>query len=446
MEKMKYFFLAIFLICDLHAKLIPPVKKQNQQKANNLVKQVVSQKVLGGKLHNKSELKQSDLKVQMSNKQKIKINTLSDILKNYPQVTYQKCHDAQLFNYKPFDFSPHSDYHPSKGVFTETFVVTIPQGKVLSGWGYVLVDNTVIKESISQNTLCCEHLDRINGFARNSILQKMEGKVVVLTHIGHVCFCHWILEVIGRLALLQMHNVEYDWLYIPYKNLYVQKTLSLLGIDSSKIIDVNDDENKNIYIQADILIFPSMTDYFLPCSRDRNFDSHITCGYCPTWNIKWLRNTFLPLAQNSPPVKSFSKRIFISRKDSDGRQATNEDELFDYFKQYGFERYELNKLPYEQQVALFAQAEIVVGVHGAGLSNIVYCNPEAVIIEVLQKRYDATFWYLAQEMNLKHYVIKTVETNFAKVPTPQEVESTIKMDTYIPIDVVQQYFIDHNVF
>ena len=47
----------------------------------------------------------------------------------------------------------------------------------------------------------------------------------------------------------------------------------------------------------------------------------------------------------------------------------------------------LSSLTFEQQVELFASAEVVVGVHGAGFANIVFAPENIKVIEVASKEY-----------------------------------------------------------
>ena len=55
---------------------------------------------------------------------------------------------------------------------------------------------------------------------------------------------------------------------------------------------------------------------------------------------------------------------------------------------------------------MFAQSEIIVGVHGAAFSNLVFCNPGTVVLEIFgtpanQKGY----WLLSHKMRLRYYYL-----------------------------------------
>lgn len=67
------------------------------------------------------------------------------------------------------------------------------------------------------------------------------------------------------------------------------------------------------------------------------------------------------------------ERIFISRqKASNSRHILNEDEVFNFLQALGFKKYTLEDMTIPEQIELFYDAEIVLGTHGAGLTNIIF--------------------------------------------------------------------------
>jgi capsular polysaccharide biosynthesis protein len=51
-------------------------------------------------------------------------------------------------------------------------------------------------------------------------------------------------------------------------------------------------------------------------------------------------------------------------------------------------------LPFAEQVAAFAGASHVVGVHGAGMTNAVFCSPGTAVLEIFHPLY-STYGYAA---------------------------------------------------
>jgi capsular polysaccharide biosynthesis protein len=205
--------------------------------------------------------------------------------------------------------------------------------------------------------------------------------------------------------MLELKNIEFDWLYVPTDAPFMKETLTLWGIDPVKIIQPIDDFH---YIEADELIVPSITRRIPTDSK--TFQSTTTlASYWTPWVIEYIRNKYLPLAQQSVDPNKFSKRVFISRKDSTHRIMLNEDEVFSLFEQHGFKSYVLGQMSFLEQVALFAQAEIIIGAHGSGLANLIFAKPGTQVIEIFQARSDATECYLAQMCKLKYHAVGTSE-------------------------------------
>lgn len=356
--------------------------------------------------------------------------SLYALLQQNPALKYQKVHDQSWFEYPDFPFQIYPNHPQTKGWLAETFVLTIPQGKICSNYGYVFYKDKLIQELIPQNYTWSLHagdLKRID--LKNKTPKRIKGRVAVLARVGQNCYAHWLGEIIGRLELLRLAGVQYDYLYVAHDKKYIKDMLVLMGIDSKKIIQPEGDTH---YIQADQLIVPSFTARRVDGPGVSNFKEQGSTGiYIPKWNVDFIRNTFLPKAQFLIQKNNFCSKVFISRKDSKIRACLNEDEIFDtLFKPYGFKRYELAKLSFLEQVALFNQAKIIVGPHGAGFTNIVFCQPGARIIELFQERYSATFWFLSSLLDLDHHCIRSNNKKITshralKIP-PEEVKNYIQ--------------------
>lgn len=84
----------------------------------------------------------------------------------------------------------------------------------------------------------------------------------------------------------------------------------------------------------------------------------------------------------SADPRPYPKRLFVSRRDSDRRVFKDTAWLSNWLQRYGFEEVTLSGRPLLEQVNLFAHAEWIVGLHGAGLVNIIYCNPRTRVFEI----------------------------------------------------------------
>jgi capsular polysaccharide biosynthesis protein len=81
------------------------------------------------------------------------------------------------------------------------------------------------------------------------------------------------------------------------------------------------------------------------------------------------------------------KRLYISRfghgqRVGRGRIMLNEEELIGRLAAIGFDIVEPERLSTREQIALFSSAEMVVGPSGAGMFNIVFCQPGTKVMDI----------------------------------------------------------------
>lgn len=94
------------------------------------------------------------------------------------------------------------------------------------------------------------------------------------------------------------------------------------------------------------------------------------------WKGKFLRRLF---PASGKPAR---RLLFCGRKDEKRRRLHNEDELFARLAPLGFERVSTAGKSVAEQARLFSEARLVVAVHGAALTNIVFTPPGALLIDM----------------------------------------------------------------
>ena len=83
-----------------------------------------------------------------------------------------------------------------------------------------------------------------------------------------------------------------------------------------------------------------------------------------------------------------------------------EDMLYDHLRLFGFEYVVFESLTPLEQIALMANAEMMVSYHGAGFTNMLFANPDAFVIEIgtlqtAQFRW-TDFWPLANAAQCRY--------------------------------------------
>ena len=96
-------------------------------------------------------------------------------------------------------------------------------------------------------------------------------------------------------------------------------------------------------------------------------------------------------------------RIYISRTLPSARVIANEEELLPGLLEMGFQICHLEKMSFEKQVRLFRNAEVVVGPHGAGFTNLIFSKPGTSLVEILAEGHERRcYWTLSGELG-HHY-------------------------------------------
>lgn len=182
-------------------------------------------------------------------------------------------------------------------------------------------------------------------------------------------FGHFLLDCLPRLDLFQKAGFGFsdvDHVFCPKPNsanaLYL---FEQLGIPLSKCIWAN----TNDAVRADILLAPSF-----PGTR-RNY---------PSWVPVFLRDAFVPV----PPAPS--RRLYISRSGY-SRNPANEDAVNRILISHGFEIY--TPTTDADSHRDFAEAAIVVGPHGAGLSGLAFCQPGTKVLELIPTDHVYPYYY-----------------------------------------------------
>jgi hypothetical protein len=112
------------------------------------------------------------------------------------------------------------------------------------------------------------------------------------------------------------------------------------------------------------------------------------------------------------------KRIYISRSKAKRRKIVNEAEFESFLLAHYFEIVHFEDLSVKQQVSMMSEAEIVISLHGAGLTNCLFMPPKSVVIELIPEvekiqDFRFPFWRISSIIELKYFSIfsKTIHGN-----------------------------------
>jgi hypothetical protein len=338
------------------------------------------------------------------------------LLKRNPYISYHKLLDPYRFTFEQFPGSLWPHEQPYDGTLGELFALIVPQGKVLSDNGFVIIDDRYVLRELAPTSFNFHHYVNHLLTTDYSKVRKVPGRVAVITKLHAQCYAHWLMEVLGRLAILEGLGIDFDWLYVSYNNIeegktFIKETLAAWGIPEYKIIDPSGEFH---CVQADELVVPSLPNrHVTTLGKQFAQGTQLCAAFCHPWVVEYLRNKFLTIIKDYQPKNHLAKRVYISRKDAkNARNFDNEQDLIDALKVYDFELYELTKLPFLDQVKLFADAQMVVGAHGSGMTNIMFCSKDTQVVEIFMARQDLVNYNIAQVLDLNYTPIKTAWFDF----------------------------------
>jgi capsular polysaccharide biosynthesis protein len=209
--------------------------------------------------------------------------------------------------------------------------------------------------------------------------KKIKGTVLSLLTGGggNSNYWHWLFDVLPRLEILSQKgkksgDVDY-FLFPSLEQRFQLETLDELNIPQRKRLS----SKYYRHIKANQIITTSHPYIFLndPFKDSLNI---------PLWIFDFLRDKFLNKIDKNSLNKNFPSKIFINRKDGKTKKwrfIINELEVENYLKSAGFKSFTLSDYSFLDQVKLFYHAKTIVGLHGAGFANIIFCQPGTKILE-----------------------------------------------------------------
>jgi glycosyltransferase involved in cell wall biosynthesis/capsular polysaccharide biosynthesis protein len=295
----------------------------------------------------------------------------------------------------------------------EAFIAIVPEGRA---WGDTITsavitpDNKLVSQTYSGVAELIVSSDQLPA------AQYIDGTVAFLSvRWGGTGYFHWIFDVLTRLELLCLSGINFESIDKFIINKYSQKfqieTLAHLGIPPEKIIE----NSKVQHIQAKNLIVPSLPK--LRAYRD----------------AQWACNAIKKRFVNTQDVQTCAKpeRIYINRKNAPHRHVVNEDAVISFLEDWGFTSIALESMSFSEQVLYMASAKVVVAVHGAGLSNLVFCDRGTKVIEIFSPAHvQNTYWRIGNVCELDHYHLMSDDTH----PDLDLSERSVKRDVCVNLD------------
>ncbi len=228
-------------------------------------------------------------------------------------------------------------------------------------------------------------------------------------------YYHWFSEALPRLYHIYRNTQDFVLLLpnILKEKEYVKKSLLPFKIDDIRYIDENE------IIETEELIIP------------RQFSPHVYINDNITNSFRYF--LINKLKENLPKVDKGNK-IYISRAGAEKRKITNEKELFPILEDHNFDIVQFEKFDWEKQVSMANNADYLVGLHGAGLTNMLFMEPGSSVLELnffIDEEMRMHYFHLASALDIDYYyqIGQTVENPQKQDDVyinPDEFEKTLK--------------------
>ncbi len=199
-------------------------------------------------------------------------------------------------------------------------------------------------------------------------------------------YYHWLAEALLPLDVLSTVMAKHHKLHVVLpKSIDVaalfdhRAMLHALGFDHIEITEVGDNLVKvaeAIWVGSDLI------------------------EQMPATYLKSFQRRIAPRYRSGPR----NRRLLIERK-GPTRRIQNFDEVQSLLAQEGFETVFLERMAIEDQISLFRDAEFVIGAHGAGLTNLLFCEPGTKVLEFMPAvEMRPFFWLISVGLDLRHAV------------------------------------------
>jgi capsular polysaccharide biosynthesis protein len=306
-----------------------------------------------------------------------------------------------------------SDNPYLQGNYPNTFVVSLPRGRLVGARGSVIADDGKMLFDVSVDWSAGAQDARRHPLLRQRRLPKAErlvGTSTVLATSESARFFHWMTDALPRLQILRRAGPvpweAIDHFLISEGVPAIRESLRLLGIREAAIVVTRPDS----HFLCDWLIVPSF-----PSAP----------GNVPPWAIDFLRSQFLPTHCRIP-----ARRLYLSRAKASGRKILNEEEIMPLLTRRGFIRVTLEEMSLVDQIALFAEAEAVVAPHGAGFTNLVWCAPKTKVLEIFSPLYvNLCYWAIASLISADYnYLLGSAEGLISNVNDARFFLENISLD------------------
>lgn len=202
---------------------------------------------------------------------------------------------------------------------------------------------------------------------------RLDDPVVLGFHPSgwHKSYFHFMFDVLPRIQLALERQTELEVkptiiVDASAREPHYRRFMELLQAQSSQVRVVEINENS--------LLFPRSV-FTVSGLRDYRGTDRKRWDRIHPQSLGLVNRFFEPHGPTKSEASyNANRRIYISRDLAASRKTINETRIWSVLKEFGFERIYLENISIRAQIDLFREVDLVVAVHGAGLSNLAFAD------------------------------------------------------------------------
>jgi len=265
--------------------------------------------------------------------------------------------------------------------------------------GLYKISNAVVRDKglIEINGLLAR--DNLEGAPESKIAEALadesvadrviEEPVLYVTRYGVRNYGHCLIDIIPRILWFHEKRPEVKLALHPEMPDQIYEALRIAGVLSEAIIELGDEHTC------------IKTMYFISLWNEHPLvHTPKAMGY-----LKVIKQRALESQDGAADIGQYPSKIFVGRKDAATRQIANYDDVSALLCSEGFTEISCGELSFSDQVKHFSAARSVIGIAGASMTNIAFCNPGASVWALAPHSMPALFfWDMAHHAELEYQV------------------------------------------
>jgi len=204
-------------------------------------------------------------------------------------------------------------------------------------------------------------------------------------------YAHWLRDHISRLFWLKQLDIDLSEYALVATNgtadfcRQTREVLMSSGFNFKEWLFTHDFP----HFYADEIIVPPFVNF------------QLMYGFLDIDEINFLRGFWL---KKGKPDIDVNDKIYLSRRKAGRRSTPAHLELTDRLTQHGVKEVFLEDMTIFEQATTLNNAKLIIGIHGAAFTNLVFCKAGTTVIEIFgADLMFASYWSISETLNLNYY-------------------------------------------